>query len=207
MSTKSPTRLMEKNVVWVPTNEEEALCHLMGLTAPTVRAAEVAHGLLKKFGDATSVIRASFEELRTVRGVCNDIAYTLKSVHSIHLGLLWRQLQQSTLPGCIPLISNWCREHLCSEEADVFMAVCYSHRDFCGVTPYTVGMKGHVKIYAREIIKFALRQNATAIVVVLARKHGTSIMTEDEQIDVSKLREAANALGIEISEVIVITSF
>lgn len=189
---------------WLPASDEESLCYLVSRAVPADRAAEAVHGLLKKFGSTTEVIRAPVETLRTVNGVCNDIVSTLKSVHSIHLGFLRKQLEDSRLPGCSVAISNWCREHLSSETADVCMAVCYSHGEFCGVTPYAVGTKGHVFVYPREIIKFALRHSATSIVVVFFRKHGASEMTENEQESVLGISKAAVALDMDVSEVIVI---
>ena len=196
--------MRNRDSVWSPVNDQEALCHLAALSSPADRAVDAVAGLLNRFGSPTDIISASKHDLVKVTGVCEGMANTFKSVHSMFLGLLWKQLQNSNSAQCTIQISNWCREYLRSEEADVCLAVLYSQGEFCGVTPYAIGTKGHVTLYPREILKYALQCYTTSIVLVFSRKHGRSEMTEKESQSVGKLRNAADHLDIIISDVIVL---
>ncbi len=204
MKSGNLVELLPRDNSWCAANEEEALCHLAALTSPVDRAAEAVTGLLKRFGRPADIIRAQKCELTKVTGVCEDMANTFNSVHTIFLGLLWQQLQNSNSAHCKFQISNWCREQLRSENSDAFLAVLYSHGDFCGTTPYTVGTKGSVKVYTREVLKYALRAYATSIVVVFSRKHGDSDMNDEEFRSIEELKCVSAHLGIEVSDVIVL---
>lgn len=156
--------------------EYEKLELMLGYVIPRRDVRPLAHALLKKFGSIGQVLTAPMDELLEFPGVGRNIAIFLKLVHQIVLNGYKDSMGTCPIFHDINILKNYCRWSLANKDVEEFH-VLYLDSEYRLLQDEThsVGTFNTTNIYIREIVKHALKLNATG--VVLVHNHPTTDKT------------------------------
>ena len=147
--------------------EYEKLELMLGYVVPRRDVRPLAHALLKKFGSIGQVLTAPIDELLDFPGVGRSIAIFLKLVHQIVLDGYKDSMGTHPIFHNIDILKNYCKWSLANKDVEEFH-VLYLDSEYRLLQDEThsVGTFNATSIYVREIVKHALKLNATGIVLV-----------------------------------------
>lgn len=175
----------------------EKLELMLTYVVPRKDVRPLAHALLKRFGSIGQILTAPIETLTEFPGVGRSIAIFLKLVHQIVLEGYKVFIDDKPIFHNQEIVKNYCRWSLSNKDVEEFHVLYLdSEMRLLQDETHSVGTCNSASIYFREIIKKALKLNATNIVLI--HNHPTSDKTFSG-IDISTTEEIERLLsGLEI---------
>ncbi len=156
--------------------EYEKLELMLGSVVPRRDVRPLAHALLKKFGSIGQVLTAPMDDLLAFPGVGRNIAIFLKLVHQIVLDGYRNSMDSRPIFHDINILKNYCRWSLANKQVEEFHVLYLdSEYHLLQDETHSSGTFDSASIYVREIVKHALKLNATG--VVLVHNHPTTDQT------------------------------
>lgn len=186
--------------------DAETLLASMLLLASSQEAADAAaHCLIHRFGDLTSVMRASSSALGATAGVDRTMVSTIKGMQASHIHSLRARLSDGRILSRPGLLRDYCAERLQNVSVHTAQAFFLRAGQLVHEGPLERGDVAGVNFYTREIIKTAIEWDADGVILVFGHPHGDGETTlfEDEEAD--RLTRAADALSMALHHTIVIT--
>src|SRR5205814_10402752 len=168
-------------------------------------AIHIAQQLLARFGTLEELARASLDQLRQVNGVGRDKAIALQSAFTLAQRMA-RELQQETpLLDTPERIADLLREENRLFDVEHFQVVLVNtRRKLIRVEQISQGTLDTILVHPREVFKFAIAANASAL--VLAHNHPSGDPTPSEaDIKVTRdLIRAGQLVKIEVLDHVII---
>jgi DNA repair protein RadC len=188
-------------------NERTLLQHIIERTRPHEESERLAARLLERCGGLGNLMAADPNRMRRVAGWGPDIQRELHAALQIAVALTQVEAQsqdalrdmRSVIRFCRSLLARRTREHLLVLLLDKgFRPVC--HRRI------QTGTVDHVTVYPREILKAAIEEGASAIILAHNHPSGDPVPSAGDIDMTCRLAETANALGIAIADHLIIAA-
>lgn len=156
--------------------EYEKLELMLAYVVPRRDVRPLAHALLKKFGSIGQVLTAPLDDLLAFPGVGRNIAIFLKLMHQIVLDGYKSTMDSQPIFHDINVLKNYCKWSLANKPVEEFH-VLYLDMEYRLLKDevHSSGTFNSASIYVREIVKHALKLNATGIVLI--HNHPTTDQT------------------------------
>ncbi len=191
------------NLAVLPSTETTEQDLLAGLLASS-HGTERASALLQHFPSIGHVITAETAQLRAFGLTGRDIA-ALRLVREIACRMAKAEVRRR------PALSNWqaliayLQTAMAYEEVEQFRILFLDTKNnLIADEVQQRGTVNHTPVYPREVIKRALILNASALIVVHNHPSGDSKPSRDDIGMTRELKAAAEALGIELHDHIVV---
>ncbi len=165
----------------------------------------LAKSLIEKFGSYAAVLSAEVESLRAVSGLGDTAVAAIKSVQASALVLVRAQAHEK------PVMSNWkaVQRYLQGVMAGLVreqFRLLFLDRQNRLIADEVLsdGTVDHTPVYPREVVRRALENNATAIILV--HNHPSGDVSPSKQ-DISMTRELVSTcgkLGIQVHDHIIV---
>lgn len=182
----------------------ELLEALLFFSQPRKDTKPLAKDLLKKFSSLSELCLADTKTLLSIKGLGESSVFILKLTHILALRLGQQELQNRFTLGDAPQIAKYCRLKLHDPRLEQFHVFYLDHhQQLITETVHQVGTVNQAVVYPREIIKEALAQGASYL--ILAHNHPTGNCTPSPA-DISltqHLIQAGEKLGIRVLDHIV----
>lgn len=183
----------------------ELLELILMLAIPRRDVKPLAKSLIEKFGSYAAVLSADIENLRAVSGLGDTAVAAIKSVQASALVLARAQAHEK------PVMSNWqaVQHYLQGAMAGLVreqFRLLFLDRQNRLIADEVLsdGTVDHTPVYPREVVRRALENNATAIILV--HNHPSGDVSPSKQ-DVSMTREliaTCSKLGIQVHDHIIV---
>lgn len=190
--------------------EHEIVELVLTLCIPRCDVKERAKLLLKRFGSVNSIFSAPEHELLAVRGIGHKTVTIIKILKS----LTELQLQQAiehtdVLDSSEKLVALW-NVRLRDQPIEIF-EVAYVDAHLCllrnGIVELERGIGDRVNIYPRKILEAALLNGASGIILAHNHPSGDASPSDQDEVVTRKIKYAADCLGINLIDHIIIAKF
>ncbi|TBR30124.1 MAG: DNA repair protein RadC [Reyranella sp.] len=204
-ASASPRQDLVSNgdVAVLPSTETTEQDLLAGLLASS-QGSERASALLQRFPSIGHVIAAEAAQLRACGLTGRDIA-AFRLVREIACRIAKAEVRRR------PVLSNWraliayLQTAMACEQVEQFRILFLDTKNnLIADEVQQRGTVNHTPVYPREVIKRALILNASALIVVHNHPSGDSKPSRDDIGMTRELKAAAEALGIELHDHIVV---
>ncbi len=188
-------------------NDYEMLELLLTYALPRKDVKPMAKDILAKYGSLANVLDTDMEELESNAGV-GEYASTL-----IHLVKEFMLTYLEPVEPNVPILStperlyDYIKTEIGNTKKECFMVVCLDaglhllRKDII-----TTGTTDHAHVYPREVIRYALSNNASGIILVHNHPSGTLMASQDDLNLTERLRGIALPLGITIHDHLIVTN-
>lgn len=182
------------------------LLELLLFTAiPRKDVKPLAKDLLATFGSLHKMFAAPVSELTKVKGISENTATYLKSVHAIHGRSMKRELINK------PILSNWdklldyCHSTMAEDDVERFRILYLNRKNqLLADDVHQTGTIDQAAVYPREVLKKAISLGATAMILVHNHPSGDPAPSQAD-IDLTfDMIEAGRPLDIIIHDHLII---
>lgn len=184
----------------------ELLAIILGTGTKGKSVLELSHELLETYGDLTSLLQASIEELESIKGVGRAKAVQLKATFA--LALRYRKLFSpetktivSTMDEAYQLFKDRL-EHL-KQEA-LFVLLRDIRKQSIGLIQVALGTLSQVLIHPREIFYHAIRQKAHSVIIAHNHPSGDPTPSIADIEMTKKLFACGEMIGIPVEDHLII---
>lgn len=183
----------------------ELLELILMLAIPRRDVKPLAKDLIERFGSYSAVLSADIDALRSAPGLGDTAVAAIKSVQASAL-VLSRSTAKSR-----PILSNWKAVSAYLQSAMAGLAreqfrILFLDRQnrLLADEILSDGTVDHTPVYPREVVRRALDNNATAIILVHNHPSG-DVRPSQQDIDMTRtLADACNKIGIKIHDHIIV---
>jgi DNA repair protein RadC len=182
------------------------LLELLLFTAiPRKDVKPIAKDLIATFGTLHKMMAAPVGDMVNVKGISENTAIFLKSVHALQNRALQRDVTGK------PVLSNWdrlidyCHSTMAEDDVERFRVLYLNKKNELLLDEvHASGTIDSANIYTREVLKKSMNIGATALILVHNHPSGDPAPSQPD-IDITyALVEAAKPLGIAIHDHIII---
>jgi DNA repair protein RadC len=184
----------------------ELLELLLTYSIPRKNTKPVAKALLHQFGSIVNIFQQSDERLMTIEGIGPQTATFLKVIHSFVTRCMETELEQQPSISGPKDIFAFVRLHLGSRNKECLYALYLNKAQ--RVVYHTEIVEGTIDrapLYPREILKPALTNNATGIILVHNHPEGQPVPSDQDFEMTRKLEDIAAPFGIKLLEHMIVT--
>lgn len=170
----------------------------------------LAKQLIAKFGSFAEVINAKNEELLSTTGVGENTVFALKIISEAARRMSWEMLKDKDAPVIADMdaLIDYCRMSMAYQDVEEFRLIYLNgkNRVIAEVTQQK-GTINHVAIHPREVVKSALDNHASAVIMV--HNHPTGDTTPSRaDIDITKkVNEALLAVNILLHDHVIVSKY
>lgn len=166
----------------------------------------LAKDILKKFGNLYSVITASVDELRKVKGVGDAAVACIKSAHAVAQIMLKQKAQSNTLTiNSLESVVEYCQASMSHLKHEEFRVLFLNKKNqLMSDELINSGTINQVAVYPREIARKALEIGAGAIILVHNHPSGNPTPSKEDIEITYKIEHALANLDITLHDHIVI---
>lgn len=189
--------------------EHEVVELLLTLAIPRADVKQQAKALLKRFGSLRGILDASLIELRSVQGIGEIAAISLKVIReSATLYLQEVSEEAEVLSDPEHLSDFWCMRigHL---KHEVF-AVAYldsAHRLLrAGVETLQEGTVDRAAVYPRRVVEAALKRQAAALVLAHNHPNGNVEPSGQDKVVTRSIVLAAETIGLQVVDHLIVSA-
>ena len=185
----------------------EQLEYLLFAVIPRGDTNRIAHRLLDRFMTISGVLNAPPEELEKIEGVGHRTALFLASLPPL-LGIVERSTKENKPPRLFEWweISEYLKTYFYGKLTETaYMISLNSAYRLLGISKISEGSHGETPIIVYNVVRQAIRDNATAVIVVHNHPCG-NINPSFSDITLSKtLMDAFSVVGIELMDCVVVS--
>jgi DNA repair protein RadC len=184
----------------------ELLEMLLFTAIPRKDVKPIAKDLIAHFGTLHKMFAASVNDLCAVKGISENTAIFLKSVHALHS----RAMQRTLLDR--PVLSNWdrlldyCHATMAEDDVERFRVLYLDRKNtLIHDEIHASGTVDSAHVYTREILKKAMNVGATALILLHNHPSGDPAPSQAD-IDITHaIQQAAKPLNIIIHDHLIIS--
>lgn len=165
----------------------------------------LAHELLRTFGSLDAVFDAPVEELMKVGGVGENVAVLLKLLPQVYRRYLVAKTEESAVLDSAAKAGAYLLPRFAAERDEVVYLVCLDAK--CKVLsckPLFRGSVNSAHVSVRKIVETALACNSTSVILAHNHPSGIALPSEDDNNTTIFVRNALEAVGIELADHIVV---
>lgn len=172
--------------------DHEVLELLLFYCIPRCDTNEIAHRLVKRFGNFAQVLDAPISELQKVEGIGENAAVFLSLMRSVSGFYQKSRLAKNTALTKISEYGNYLIPHFSTQRTEEVYLLCLDAKCMVlGCNKVGDGNINSTNISIRKIVDMAISSNATS--VVLAHNHPSGIAVPSAE-DIATTKLVANAL-------------
>ncbi|ARJ67695.1 hypothetical protein WV31_19560 [Magnetospirillum sp. ME-1] len=183
----------------------ELLELLLGAAIPQKDTKPLAKALIKRFGSFADVITADVEDLKTVDGIKDVAAATLKVVREAAIRLARAPVINASVISSWEVLLDYCRTAMNTLPTEQFRLLFLDRKNtLIADEVQQTGTVDHTPLYPREVVKRALALHASAIIMVHNHPSGDPKPSRAD-IDMTRaVKDALNAVGIQLHDHVVV---
>ena len=165
----------------------------------------LAKQLLVRFGGLAGVLGADIAELQTVKGISENAAVFLKTIHALTQCVLLNDIKQKPILSSWQKLIDYCTVAMAQEKREHFRVLFLNRKNqLIADEVKQTGTVDHVPVYPREIVKRALDLGATAMILVHNHPSGDPTPSDGDIAMTKELIKAAKALDVLVHDHIII---
>jgi DNA repair protein RadC len=186
-------------------HDYEALELLLSYAVPRGDVKPTAKALLKTFGSIKGVIDADMADLEKVRGVGPASAVAIKLLKDLCALYLKQQAMEKPQITCTSELVNYCKASLGGAKDEQFRVIFLDAQNrIIDVETIQEGIVNQAVVYPRKVLENALRQKASAIILLHNHPSG-NVRPSDADIRLTRtIQETARVLDILVHDHIII---
>lgn len=170
----------------------------------------LAKQLIAKFGSFAEVINAKNEDLLSVSGVGENTLFALKIVSEAARRMSWEMLKDKDAPVIADMdaLVDYCRMAMAYQDVEEFRLIYLNgkNRVIAEVTQQK-GTINHVAIHPREVVKSALDNHASAVIMVHNHPTGDTTPSRADIDMTKKVNEALSAVNIHLLDHVIVSKY
>ena len=185
--------------------DEELVALLLRTGLPGQGVLELAKQVLERFGGLPGLVHASAQDLRQVKGLGPAKRAELAAVLEIVRRSLAAQLQQQPVFDGPASVRDYLSLHLAHLPHEVFSALFLDHHHRL-ITLATLfrGTLTQTSVHPREVVKEALRHNASAVVLAHNHPSGVAEPSRADEHLTQALRAALQLVDVRVLDHLVV---
>jgi DNA repair protein RadC len=165
----------------------------------------LAKQLLTRFGSIGGVMGAGLEDLKRVKGLSENSAVMLKTLHALTQRMLYEEIEKKPVLSSWAKLIDYCTVAMAHEKREHFRVMFLNRKNqLIADEVKQVGTVDHVPVYPREIIKRALELGATALILVHNHPSGDPTPSDGDIEMTKEIIKAAKALELVVHDHIII---
>ncbi len=186
-------------------HDYEVLELLLGYAIPQKDVKPLAKTLLNTFGGIKGVSDADIETLCTVSGISNHTAILIKLIKEISGLYLKDHAKGKTQISCTSELLNYCKTRMGGLKDEQFCVIYLdAQNQLIDMETIQEGIVNQAVVYPRQVLENALRQKASAIILVHNHPSG-HVRPSDADIRLTRtIQEAARMLEILVHDHVII---
>lgn len=172
---------------------------------PRLDTKPIAKALLRKFGSFAAVVGADPAELEAVDHVGPETVAALKTIHEAARRLARDVAREKPVMANHQAVLDYCQTSLGHGSTEQFRILYLNRKN--EIVHDELQQKGtvdHTPVYPREVVKRALENGATALIMVHNHPSGDATPSKADIAMTREVKEAAAKLGIELHDHIVV---
>ena len=140
---------------------------MLGIAIPQKDTKPQAKALIRRFGSFADVITADVEDLKTVDGINDVAASTLKVVREAAIRLSRAPVINTSVISNWEVLLDYCRTAMATLPVEQFRLLFLDRKNtLIADELQQTGTVDHTPLYPREVVKRALMLHASAIIMV-----------------------------------------
>jgi DNA repair protein RadC len=186
-------------------HDYEALELLLSFALPRKDLKPIAKELLKAFGSLKGVMDAKVYQLKAVRGIGDHAALLIKLAKDILILYLKERAKEKPQITCTRELLDYCRTAMGGLEDERFCAIYLDTQNkIIEIETIQEGIVNQAVVYPRKVFENALKQKASAIILVHNHPSG-HVKPSDADLRLTKtIQETAKILDILVHDHIII---
>lgn len=183
----------------------ELLELLLTYAIPRKDVKPLAKELIKKYRSLSGVLTASTEELSEIPGISQKTALLIRLIRDVAANLFADKIKDKDLFQAPETVLEFVKAKLAGRHDEVFLIIYVNAKN--RMEDYEIVCEGtvdQVVIYPRNVIKQALKHNATGLIVIHNHPSGECDPSGADIRLTESLKKAANAMDIKLLDHIIV---
>ncbi len=178
---------------------------LLTLGTPRTDCKQPAKDALKKWGSLKAVLEAPPKELKKIKGIGDHNVFGLKLTQDVARRYLADRIVDMDYIQSSEDVLNYLRHNLRDKSQELFMVIYLNGRNqILKMETLFEGTLNTSAVYPREVVKKALENDASALVLVHNHPNGNPSPSQEDLTITKKLKEAARTIDIYIHDHLII---
>jgi len=186
-------------------HDYEALELLLTYAIPQKDLKPLAKDLLREYGSIKGVIDANINSLEKMNGISAHTAILIKLVKEIGALYLKEKAKEKPQITCTKELLNYCKTYMGGLKDEQFCVIYLDAQNrITDIEAIEEGIVNQAVVYPRKVLENALRQKASAIIMVHNHPSG-HVKPSDADIRLTKtIQETAKVLDILVHDHVII---
>ncbi|MDP7036445.1 MAG: DNA repair protein RadC [Candidatus Marinimicrobia bacterium] len=178
---------------------------LLTLGTPRTDCKQPAKDALKKWGSLKAVLEAPPKELKKIKGIGDHNVFGLKLTQDVARRYLADRIVDMDYIQSSEDVLDYLRHNLRDKSQELFMVIYLNGRNqILKMETLFEGTLNTSAVYPREVVKKALENDASALVLVHNHPNGNPSPSQEDLTITKKLKEAAKTIDIYIHDHLII---
>jgi DNA repair protein RadC len=178
---------------------------LLTLGTPRTDCKQPAKDALKKFGSLKAVLEGNPKDLKEIKGIGDHNVFGLKLTQDVARRYLADRIVDMDYIRSSEDVLDYLRHNLRDKSKEVFMIIYLNGRNqILKMEKLFEGTLNTSAVYPRELVKRALENDASALVLVHNHPSGNSSPSQDDLTITKKLKDAVKTIDIYIHDHLII---
>ncbi len=178
---------------------------LLTLGTPRSDCKQPAKDALKKWGSLKAVLEAPPKELKKIKGIGDHNVFGLKLTQDVARRYLADRIVDMDYIQSSEDVLDYLRHNLRDKSQELFMVIYLNGRNqILKMETLFEGTLNTSAVYPREVVKKALENDASALVLVHNHPSGNPSPSKDDLTITKKLKESARTIDIYIHDHLII---
>ena len=178
---------------------------LLTLGTPRTDCKQPAKDALKKFGSLKAVLEGNSKDLKEIKGIGDHNVFGLKLTQDVARRYLADRIVDMDYIRSSEDVLDYLRHNLRDKSKEVFMIIYLNGRNqILKMEKLFEGTLNTSAVYPREVVKRALENDASALVLVHNHPSGNSSPSQDDLTITKKLKDAVKSIDIYIHDHLII---
>ncbi len=178
---------------------------LLTLGTPRSDCKQPAKDALKKWGSLKAVLEAPPKELKKIKGIGDHNVFGLKLTQDVARRYLADRIVDMDYIQSSEDVLDYLRHNLRDKSQELFMVIYLNGRNqILKMETLFEGTLNTSAVYPREVVKKALENDASALVLVHNHPNGNPSPSQEDLTITKKLKEAAKTIDIYIHDHLII---
>jgi len=178
---------------------------LLTLGTPRTDCKQPAKDALKKFGSLKTVLEGNPKDLKEIKGIGDHNVFGLKLTQHVARRYLADRIVDMDYIRSSEDVLDYLRHNLRDKSKEVFMIIYLNGRNqILKMEKLFEGTLNTSAVYPREVVKRALENDASALVLVHNHPSGNPSPSQDDLTITKKLKDAVKTIDIYIHDHLII---
>ena len=164
---------------------------------------DLSNELLSKF-NINTLSNCTITELKSLKGIGVVKAAQIKAIFEIHKRINDFKIEKNKIFK-VDQVYDLVKEDLQDKEQENLLTVFLKNNNFISKKIITIGTSNETLISQKDIIRYAIKENANAIIIAHNHPSGNKLPSQQDKLETNKLIKIANQLNISVLDHLIIT--